>query len=137
MKSAPKFSLSNFWSIPTSKKNGKIEKIWSRFWKENEPIWKRLKMNIEQFLNGYEVENMWVEKRVENKITRSFWKNWKKWIYHFLKTKKGVNEEYHQAKSFFVATRGRARDWSFVKVENGDERTEHLIPRSWMAEKII
>lgn len=28
-------------------------------------------MNIEQFLNGYEVENMWVEKGVE-KNRRSF-----------------------------------------------------------------
>lgn len=62
-------------------------------------------MNIEQFLNGYEVENMWVEKN-----DKKFLKELKKADLPLLKiTKKGVNEEYHQAKSFFVATRGRAR----------------------------
>ena len=34
---------------------------------------KKAEMNIERFLNGYEVENMWVENKVE-KITRSFFK---------------------------------------------------------------
>jgi len=45
-------------------------------------------MNIEQFLNGYEVENMWVEKGVEKKITRSFLKELKKADLPLLKNKR-------------------------------------------------
>ena len=66
MKSVPKFSLYKFSPIPTSKK---LKKFGADFDKKNERqsrYEKGWKMNIEQFLNGYEVKNMWVEKKTRN-----------------------------------------------------------------------
>jgi len=63
-------------------------------------------MNIEQYLNDYEVENMWVEKK------RSFLKEYlkKKTDFPHFEKRDSVNEEYHQAKIIFSLPLESARD---------------------------
>ena len=66
-------------------------------------------MNIEQFLNGYEVENMWVEKGVEKNYKKFFERIEKKRIYHFFIKQKGRERGISPGRIFFRCHK-RARE---------------------------
>jgi hypothetical protein len=59
-------------------------------------------MNIEQFMNCYEVENMWVDKRVEKNLKEVFERIEKNGFTTFF-NKKSVNEEVTTGRLISVA----------------------------------